>query len=320
MKMEAILKNKYERLDSITHSAQCDDEENDPLRLLPNELVLHVFQYVPPRQLVRVCTLVNKRWQSFFCDSNFWQLRMKQSGNYSVLLEKLPSLQINWARLCITTVYEINIVKSFDSKGKLSLNPWNIMYWSWKNSQNSTTEVVDGIPFNTHCKEYANFDRHYSSSWTIESWIKREDPKDEQVLKENRDSVENYATSYRWCCREQYIILSKYGLTNDIMDVVQPSIEVSEWFAARWDCGSVFEIMIQLLGSEGSVIDEFHFSERTEQWQGGELGWRKVEHVFTSYGPGVRFVRFCDAGKDTQFWAGHYGSKMAAACVNMKFN
>jgi F-box associated region. len=43
----------------------------------------------------------------------------------------------------------------------------------------------------------------------------------------------------------------------------------------------------------------------------------QVSHVFQNYGPGVRFIKFYHGGMDTQFWAGHYGSKMSGACVKL---
>jgi len=39
--------------------------------------------------------------------------------------------------------------------------------------------------------------------------------------------------------------------------------------------------------------------------------------VFQSYGPGVRYIKFYHGGMDTQFWAGHYGSKMSGASVKL---
>lgn len=39
--------------------------------------------------------------------------------------------------------------------------------------------------------------------------------------------------------------------------------------------------------------------------------------MFKNYGPGVRFIKFYHGGVDTQFWAGHYGSKMSGACVKL---
>ncbi|VDM96030.1 unnamed protein product [Thelazia callipaeda] len=43
--------------------------------------------------------------------------------------------------------------------------------------------------------------------------------------------------------------------------------------------------------------------------------WQKIEHTFTNYPKGIRYVFFEHCGKDQQFWAGHYGSKMAKASV-----
>ena len=40
--------------------------------------------------------------------------------------------------------------------------------------------------------------------------------------------------------------------------------------------------------------------------------------MFQQYGRGVRFVVFYHGGVDTQFWAGHYGSKMSGACVKLR--
>ena len=76
--------------------------------------------------------------------------------------------------------------------------------------------------------------------------------------------------------------------------------------------------MAALLDKDYKVLKTYRHSEVTEQWKGGDLGWRKVEHVFRDYGAGVRYVLFLDGGKDTQFWAGHYGSKMAAARVQVQ--
>lgn len=43
-----------------------------------------------------------------------------------------------------------------------------------------------------------------------------------------------------------------------------------------------------------------------------------MSHEFVKYGPGVRKIVFLHAGKDLTFWKGHYGSKMAGACILIK--
>ena len=123
-----------------------------------------------------------------------------------------------------------------------------------------------------------------------------------------------------WCFRWQLVDLCECGFVAEIMDAIRPPILVSEWFCARWDCGSTFKIHVSLLDMEYNFLNTYTHTEVTQQWEGGELGWRKVEHVFRGYSPGVRYVLFMDGGKDTQFWAGHYGSKMAAATVQVQFD
>ncbi len=40
-------------------------------------------------------------------------------------------------------------------------------------------------------------------------------------------------------------------------------------------------------------------------------------HIFKNYGPGVRFIRFTHGGKDTKFWAGHYGVQVTNSSVEI---
>lgn len=293
-----------------------DWSESDPLCRLPEELLQYLFSYVPPRQLVRVCRRVSKAWRDFFDDPSFWQLRMKRRGNYDAKLDHAKS-RINWAKLCLYSVHEPNLVKSFDSSGDVSLEPWKIIYDDWRqlDEKNITKELKS-----------ASSGRHAGprgwggDGWSIEEWIRRDEAKDQDVLKENEGSCKNYVTSYYWCCRWQLIDLDKHGFTPEVMDTIQPPIFVSEWFCARWDCGSIFKIKVVLLDKDFKFVKVYEHSEETKQWEGGELGWRKVEHIFREYGAGVRYVLFVDGGKDTKWWAGHYGSKMAAANVQVKFN
>ena len=43
--------------------------------------------------------------------------------------------------------------------------------------------------------------------------------------------------------------------------------------------------------------------------------WEKVEYTFFPVPDTARYVRFEDGGKDTKYWAGQYGVKMAGAAV-----
>jgi hypothetical protein len=44
----------------------------------------------------------------------------------------------------------------------------------------------------------------------------------------------------------------------------------------------------------------------------------QISHVFENYGRGLREINFTHGGMDKAFWAGHYGSKMAGACISVR--
>ena len=46
--------------------------------------------------------------------------------------------------------------------------------------------------------------------------------------------------------------------------------------------------------------------------------WQKVEVVMKSYPEGARFIRVLSSGRDLQFWAGHYGPKIAGSSFMIK--
>ena len=289
--------------------------EGDPLCRLPYEVLLHLFDYVPPREIINACRVVCKGWRGFFDEPSFWQLRMKRRSNYDPRLDRLSG--INWAKLYLYTVHEPNLVKSFDSNGDLSLKPWRIANTDWSNL--NERYFIDELYRASRGGNIIRQQQRARDGWTIEEWIKKDDDKDKQVLKENLGCTKNYVTTFYWCCRWQLIDLYEYGFTSEVVNQVQPPIHVSEWFCARWDCGSLFKMTLALLDKEFKFLKTYQHSVQTPQWEGGELGWRKVTHTFHDYGTGVRYVLFVDGGKDTQFWAGHYGSKMAAANVHVEF-
>jgi hypothetical protein len=44
----------------------------------------------------------------------------------------------------------------------------------------------------------------------------------------------------------------------------------------------------------------------------------QFEHEFKNYGKGLRRIKFIHGGQDIRYWAGHYGSKMAGACIKLE--
>lgn len=132
---------------------------------------------------------------------------------------------------------------------------------------------------------------------------------------------------------------------------------MSEWYSCRWDCPAVYECQVNLLRNfekyPPNIIDTFRFRDNLEgekqyQWlhvstdtkvsqkyyKSNLIKYNKmimllqiyisykydeqISHVFTNYGPGLRRISFYHGGTDKAYWAGHYGSKMAGACICVK--
>ncbi|XP_012259517.2 F-box only protein 6-like isoform X2 [Athalia rosae] len=124
-----------------------------------------------------------------------------------------------------------------------------------------------------------------------------------------------FVTSYGSCSKEQTVDLIAEGMLPQILDNIQPPITISEWYCCRWDCPAIYECSAKLIDKDAKVLDTFAFRDSLEEEK--QNIWLHVEHEFTNYGPGLRKVVFYHGGMDRSFWAGHYGSKMAGACVKV---
>ncbi|XP_047365011.1 F-box only protein 44-like [Vespa velutina] len=125
-----------------------------------------------------------------------------------------------------------------------------------------------------------------------------------------------FVTSYNNCSKMQLIDLEAEGLLSYVLDVLQPTIVVSEWYSCRWDCPAHYECTIELLRSDNKVMKTFQFHDDIEGDKQNQ--WLNVSHEFKDYGLGLKKISFYHGGMDKSFWAGHYGSKMAGACVIVK--
>jgi hypothetical protein len=277
---------------------------------LPPDVRVVIFDYVLPRDIVCNCRLVSKAWKEFLDDPYFWQRKMIRAGNFSDKL--LPLKSINWAMLYANTVYRRNILRAVRN-GELTLDSsvWTVRYEDW-----DTFKAGRHLRIRQPSPPKPRYGGR-GSSWIIENGCIGDD--ETRLRAENEGCSQNYATSYTWCCKDKVIDLHCMGVSQELLDNAQPSIVASEWFAARFDCGSIYNLHVALLNSKYENVTHFDHQVTTPQWVGGELGWRRVEHTFTEYGKGVKYIRFAHAGKDTQFWAGHYGSKMAGSQVTICF-
>ncbi|XP_026223031.1 F-box only protein 6-like isoform X2 [Anabas testudineus] len=166
------------------------------------------------------------------------------------------------------------------------------------------------------CKKRRNLLKNPRAEDGFKGWIKLHDGghhwKVENGIKPHPDVTvkKNFVTSFELCMKSQLINLKREGYNPEFMDHFQPDIKISDWYAPRWDCGSQYEIRVELLNQKKKPVHTF--APETvyfEQWN--DQKWNQ------NYGPGVRYIRFTHGGKDTQFWAGWYGIRVTDSCVEI---
>ncbi|CAD6186932.1 unnamed protein product [Caenorhabditis auriculariae] len=130
-----------------------------------------------------------------------------------------------------------------------------------------------------------------------------------------------FATTFNYCHYNLRVDLTKWGIEEWVLDYIRPTIRITELVAPRNDCGCSYEIYARLseenrahFGSVNYLDPQFHSYCKLEkrewpQWSG--CGWEEVALEISEYPIGMRFLSITSGGKDSQFWSGHYGPKMA---------
>ncbi|WP_299733585.1 VCBS domain-containing protein [uncultured Endozoicomonas sp.] len=117
-----------------------------------------------------------------------------------------------------------------------------------------------------------------------------------------QEGSQSFISSYGWGRKSQIIDLEAQGFSLDDLDSA-PDINASEWYQGIQTTSDQYYFKVELRGANDEVIDSFDTGILTANGQ-----WQEVAHQFTDYGAGVRFIYVEHGGKDTEYWAGHYGT------------
>ncbi|XP_029911011.1 F-box only protein 6-like isoform X2 [Myripristis murdjan] len=172
------------------------------------------------------------------------------------------------------------------------------------------------------CKKRRNLIKNPRAAEKFNGWQILENGGDQWQIEDpmvphpNETVQKVFVTSYSMCKKSQLIDLEKEGYNPLFMDEFQPDIKISDWYAPRWDCGSQYEISVQLLNHRKRPIQTFA-PDRVYFDQWNDQQWNEITHTFKNYGQGVRFIRFTHGGQDTQFWAGWYGVRVTESSVEI---
>ncbi|XP_078313952.1 F-box only protein 6-like [Crassostrea virginica] len=256
-------------------TAQDSDMELNGLDL-PETVLIHILSFLDGKDLLMKYSVVSKTWKRLIDSQALWRTKSERDGIYAEDL--LPFPPDDFKNYYFKNPYNRNLVK----------NPFaleEIKHWKFRNGGDGFK--VEDTPVGSHPLE------HFT---------------------EVKGPYKCWATSYEWCKMHQVIDLIAEGCSPVVLDEIRPEIQVSEWYAARFDCNVVYNLKVKLLDEKSKVLRKWSFSDHKPAGK----NWFKAEHIFTSYPGGVRFIKFKHEGKDEQFWAGHYGSKFTMATV--RFN
>ncbi|XP_029359125.1 F-box only protein 2 [Echeneis naucrates] len=132
------------------------------------------------------------------------------------------------------------------------------------------------------------------------------------------DGVTKYfATSFELCLKRQVIDLLAEGYTAEQLDA-EPAVTVEDWYCGRTDCGCTYQMAVYLLDENQEVLQEFK-PELVTLDPDSEDGcsWKQVSHIFSNYGPGMRFISFEHGGQDTKYWEGWFGVRVTGSSVTV---
>ncbi|XP_023241270.1 F-box only protein 6-like [Centruroides sculpturatus] len=245
-----------------------------PLDDLPEEILITVFCFLPVKDL-KNCCLVCRKWRDIVTSQTLWKEKCERDKRILPFIIFQELPHNYYLNIYLKNPYGRNLVKN--PSGTAGLSYWKITH-------------NDG------------------EGWKVENPPQGSDPVPDTNIQYC------FATSYGLSEKFQIIDLIKEGVHPEVLDQALLDIEISEFHAARFDCGSIYTLQVKLLAKNGIVLEEYNSGKIEEtQWAGKR--WSQEKHVFSNYKPGVRYIKFIHSGKDTQFWAGHYGSKMSQATV-----
>lgn len=269
-------------LDSNASRVQYDKDSENGFTIngqyIPEEILAEILLRVDNKTLLQ-CHLVCKEW-NILIRSYVWRKKVEM-----VLGKLLPFEEdIPWQalyKICEKRPFRKNLVRNHSGEYGVRKH-WRIIHQG-------------------------------GDRWKVEDSPKGAPPLPNDPVFEGKQYC--FVTSYDICMKQQIIDLASEGLTPELMDSLQPPITVSEWYSSRFDCPATYECMVSLVGKDHQKIEMFTFRDDLEGDR--QAQWFYKEHTFRGYGPGVRKVAFSHIGTDKSFWAGHYGAKMAGACVRV---
>ncbi|CAL1573996.1 unnamed protein product [Knipowitschia caucasica] len=119
-----------------------------------------------------------------------------------------------------------------------------------------------------------------------------------------------------WFTMEQLVDLKAEGLWDQLLDDFQPEIRIQDWYEESQLHDYIYQLHVKLLGADKTTVIAEHTVTPTENREVYSHNWKEVSHVFTGYGPGVRYVHFQHRLKN-QFLNGFWNTMFTGSSVTI---
>ncbi|XP_061904304.1 F-box only protein 50 isoform X2 [Entelurus aequoreus] len=120
-----------------------------------------------------------------------------------------------------------------------------------------------------------------------------------------------------WFTLEQTVDLKAEGLWEKLLDDFQPEIMIQDWYEESQLHESIYQLQVKLLGADKSSVIAEHSVKPSEDLSTYSHTWKEVSHVFSGYGPGVRYIHFLHRLKN-QFMMSFYSTSFTGSSVMIK--
>ncbi|XP_019713339.1 F-box only protein 50 [Hippocampus comes] len=122
---------------------------------------------------------------------------------------------------------------------------------------------------------------------------------------------------FSWFTLEQTVDLKAEGLWEELLDDFQPEIAIQDWYEESQLHHSIYQLHVKLLGADKSTVISEHSVKPTEELSTYSHTWKEVSHVFSGYGPGVRYIHFLHRLKN-QYMMSFYPTMFTGSSVIVK--
>ncbi|XP_059489925.1 F-box only protein 6-like [Neocloeon triangulifer] len=270
----------------------------------PVEVLEEIFSFLDPKCLITKCRPVCRLWKEVIDEIVLPRRAVKSVQMREALREKNLNVRVYYDLI-------VNLKKNLLRNVLFELAPTN-MASAFIQSLNPTFVRDSNVP---HWVTRGPYQREKPSIGANPEFISWSDLKENGIQDAKNCPV--VATSHSMTSQYQDIILSECNISDELMDVIKPTIVAEEWIGTRWDCGNEYSLVLELF-CHNSDTSDYRKICQVGTHGGGPGSWRKVSISIKNYDRGVRRIRFTRYGKDSQFWAGFYGTKFALPKVYLE--